>query len=137
VRPASLRALLAGVLALSVLAGCGDDGGLAELTADPVVSMDVPGASEREVRTDRGGRQLGKATPARVFRFLELDAGADPDAVFDATLEEAQEAGWTHERAGHTAERTARLRRTSNERELSLFVDLSTPPVLQLTLSTS
>jgi|GEM_PF-1547719 len=119
------RLLVAAVVGALALGGCaGGDGGLGLLTADPVMTMDVPGAHETARTTDKGGTVFGKRTLAQATRTLEPDDGVTTDEVFDAVVDAARDAGWEADIDGSDdSGRYARLDRTVDGTYLQLDVD--------------
>lgn len=126
-------ALVACVAAL--LAGCRSSGTLEVIEDDPMVSQPIVGAVDVSSTSDAGGTTLGKDTPARLSRLLELDGSRQPGEVLDDVIALAVDAGWDLVRIGHTSPHSARLVQDSGGTVISLFVDVSDPPELSLYFS--
>ena len=79
-----------------ICVGCGPSSDLRELRADPIAELSVAGLSvEERYETDTGSSiPLGKPSRARLQTAYAVDSSADPLEVWDAVLEQLEDAGW-------------------------------------------
>jgi hypothetical protein len=129
------RLIVAGGLA-GLLVACGPTfpEHLPALQADPMGSLELPGASvERRSENDADTGLMNKPAKAKILTVFSVHPDTDPEAVREAAIDEAEAAGWFLDDVNADVVQGTKTLSTG-EAEIAIYfsVDYSGPePVIQ------